>query len=209
MIIRNFQAADREAVRRLCCDTGFLGSPIDPVFEDRELFADYLTRYYTDVEPEAAWVVEKEGVVRGYLLGSRRRFRQRYFDLLNNFRLLVKGVCRYPFYNAASRKYVRWIITRAWREVPSSPTDAAHFHFNVMPDARSLGTVLQLTGRYFEFLRACGEKRVFGQIVAFENRRGSALFERYGFTVLNRAEVTKYRAVHHGKVFLCTVVKEL
>jgi hypothetical protein len=43
--IRRFQASDREAIRRLCCDTGFLGNPIDPVFEDREIFADYLTRY--------------------------------------------------------------------------------------------------------------------------------------------------------------------
>ena len=209
MNIRNFRASDREAVRRLCCDTGFLGSLIDPVFEDRELFADYLTRNYTDVEPEAAWVVEKDGVVRGYLLGSRRRFRQRCVDLFNNLRLLVKGVARYPRYNAASRKYVRWILAQAWREVPPAPSGAAHFHFNVMPDARSLATVLQLTGRYFEFLRVHGEKRVFGQIVVFENRRGAALFERYGFTIVSRAEITKYRDAHPGKVFLCTVVKDL
>ena len=33
--IRNFTVADRDIVRNLCCDTGFLGNPIDPVFEDR------------------------------------------------------------------------------------------------------------------------------------------------------------------------------
>jgi hypothetical protein len=27
--------------------------PVDRLFEDRELFADYLTRYYTHFEPEA------------------------------------------------------------------------------------------------------------------------------------------------------------
>ena len=36
-LIRRYTAADREVVRRLCCETGFLGQPIDPVFEDREL----------------------------------------------------------------------------------------------------------------------------------------------------------------------------
>ena len=41
--IREYRPSDREAVRRLCCDTGFLGEPIDPVYEDRELFADFLT----------------------------------------------------------------------------------------------------------------------------------------------------------------------
>ena len=85
----------------------------------------------------------------------------------------------------------------------------AHFHFNVMPDARSLRTILELTGRYFDFLRSHGESRVFGQIVSFEGRRGAALFERHGFTLLNKAEITKYRDVYPEKVFLCTVMKEL
>ena len=58
--VRQYEARDREAVRQLCCETGFLGKAIDPVFEDRALFADYLTSYYTDVEPEAAMEVEAE-----------------------------------------------------------------------------------------------------------------------------------------------------
>jgi hypothetical protein len=43
--IRSYRDSDREAVRGLCCQTGFLGEPIDPVYEDRELYADYLTTY--------------------------------------------------------------------------------------------------------------------------------------------------------------------
>ena len=67
-IIRSYQPSDREAVRSLCCQTGFLGEPIDPVYEDRELFADFLTTYYTDHEPESSFVIEKNGELRGYLL---------------------------------------------------------------------------------------------------------------------------------------------
>ena len=33
-------------MRELCCETGFLGRAIDPVFEDRELFANFFTDYY-------------------------------------------------------------------------------------------------------------------------------------------------------------------
>jgi hypothetical protein len=44
-LIRGYRSSDRETVRKLCCDTGFLGEPIDPVYEDRELFADFLTTY--------------------------------------------------------------------------------------------------------------------------------------------------------------------
>ena len=71
-MIRSYREGDREAVRQLCCQTGFLGSPIDPVYEDRKLFADFLTTYYTDWEPESSFVVEIDGEIRGYLLGSRK-----------------------------------------------------------------------------------------------------------------------------------------
>lgn len=207
--IRCFQPSDREAIRRLCCETGFLGKPIDPVFEDREIFADYLTSYYTDIEPESAFVVVLGGEVRGYLLGSRRPFRQQIHNVWSNIRLLMKGILRYPRYNQASRKFVRWILTQAWREVPAAPRRIAHFHFNVMPDARHLATARALTDAYFEHLRAHGEKQVYGQVVVFEDRRGAAMFERYGFKVLNKCEITKYRGVHPERVYLCTVLKDL
>jgi ribosomal protein S18 acetylase RimI-like enzyme len=207
--IRRYEPRDREAVRQLCCDTGFLGKPIDPVFEDRELFADYLTRYYTDSEPESAFVVTVNGEVRGYLLGSRRPFRQQLYNVWNNLRLLARGVARYHKYNEASKNFIRWILTQAWKEVPAAPRRTAHFHFNIMPDARKLANARALTEAYFDHLRAHGEKQVYGQIVVFEDRRGSALFERYGFKVLNKKEITKYREVHPEKVYLCTVVKDL
>ena len=54
-----------------------------------------------------------------------------------------------------------------------------------------------------------GEKRVFGQMVVFEDRRGTKMFERYGFKVLNKAEITKYRDIHPHPVYLCTVIKDL
>src|SRR6266567_303292 len=73
--IRSYRNSDRDAVRRLCCQTGFLGDPIDPVYEDRELFADFLTTYYTDHEPESCFLLEVDGEIRGYLLGSRKPLR--------------------------------------------------------------------------------------------------------------------------------------
>ncbi len=55
--VRAYCPEDRPAIRRICADTGFLGSPIDPVFEDRELFADFLTAPYTDAVPENCFVL--------------------------------------------------------------------------------------------------------------------------------------------------------
>ncbi len=207
--IRKYAPADREAVRRLCCDTGFLGEPIDPVFEDRELFADYLTAYYTDWEPESSFVMVRDGEVRGYILGSRRPLRQQMHGLYQNLSIFFRGLLRYRRYRTASRKFVHWILTQGWKEVPAAPRRTAHFHINLLADARQVATTRALVDAYLAYLKACGEKKVFGQMVTFESRRGSRLFQRYGFKVLNRSEITKYRDVFPEPVYLCTVIKDL
>jgi len=207
--IRKFQPADRQRVRELCCETGFLGNPIDPIFEDRELFADYLTAYYTDWEPESAFVLVVNGDIRGYLLGSRLAFRQQCYAFYQNISLFLRGIVHYPRYNTASRKFVKWILRTAWREVPAAPRRTAHFHINLLADARQVATTRALMDSYLIYLHACGERRVYGQMVVFEDRRGARMFERYGFKVLNKVEISKYRDLHPEPVYLCTVMKDL
>jgi hypothetical protein len=207
--IRSYRETDREAVRRLCCDTGFLGAPIDPVYEDRQLFADFLTTYYTDWEPESSFVIEIDGEIRGYLLGSRKPLLNQLYSFWQNVSLFLKALTRYLRYNTASRRFVRWILMNGWREVPAAPRRVPHFHINLLPDARKMSTTRALMSAYLSYLYRCGEKRVYGQIVTFESRRGEQMFERYGFKVLNRAEITKYKAFYPQSVYLSTVIKNL
>ena len=196
-------------MRRLCCETGYLGKPIDPVFEDRELFADYLTAYYTDIEPEAAYVLEQDGVVKGYLLGSRRPLRQQIHSLFHNLRLFAVGMARYPRYKKPTREFIGWILRNSWREVPAAPRRTAHFHFNVLPEAQSIAGTHAMMNAYFDFLRSHGEKAVFGQMVTFVSRRGARVLERFGFHVLEKREITKWRDKHPEPVYLTTVIKQL
>jgi GNAT superfamily N-acetyltransferase len=207
--IRSYRKTDRAAVRQLCCDTGFLGAPIDPVYEDRRLFADFLTTYYTDWEPESSFVIEKDGEIRGYLLGSRKPLRNQLYSFWQNVSLFLKALTRYFRYNSASRRFVLWILMNGWREVPAAPRRVPHFHINLLPDARKMSTTRALMSAYLSYLYRCGEKRVYGQIVTFESRRGEQMFERYGFKVLNRAEITKYKAFYPQSVYLSTVIKNL
>ena len=209
IVIRRYQRQDREAVRFLCCETGFLGKAIDPVFEDRELFADYLTRYYTDIEPESSFVLVQGGVVKGYLLGSYRPARQQLFNFFNNLALFSRGMTKYAFYNQATRDFIGWILRNSWREVPVTPRRCAHFHFNVLPEAQGLAHVTKLMNSYLDHLRSKGVRQVYGQVVTFESRRGARVFERYGFQVIERKEITKYRKTHPEPVYLTTVLREL
>jgi len=207
--IRSYRETDREAVRRLCCNTGFLGTPIDPVYEDRQLFADFLTTYYTDWEPESSFVVEIDGEIRGYLLGSRRPLRNQLYSFWQNISLFLKALTRCFRYNTASRRFILWTLAHGWREVPAAPRRVPHFHINLLPDARKMSTTRALMSAYLSYLYRCGEKRVYGQIVTFESRRGEQMFERYGFKVLNRGEITKYKAFYPQSVYLSTVIKNL
>lgn len=207
--VRPYESRDREAVRFLCCETGFLGKPIDPVFEDRELFADYLTSYYTDHEPESCFVLEIEGVVKGYLLGSRRPFRQQIHSLFLNASLAIRAALRYHRYNTETRKFIGWILRNSWKEVPAAPRRTAHFHFNVLPEAQSVAGTRALMNAYFAYLEAVGESAVFGQMVTFESRRGARVLERYGFKVIERRELTKWRNKYPEPVYLTTVIKQL
>ncbi|HJY20341.1 MAG TPA: hypothetical protein VJ278_04055, partial [Chthoniobacterales bacterium] len=97
--IRGYKMSDRTAVRKLCCATGFLGAPIDPVFQDRELFADFLTTYYTDQEPESSFVLEVDGEIRGYLLGSRKPLRHQVYSFAHTMFLFFRALGRYRRYN--------------------------------------------------------------------------------------------------------------
>lgn len=207
--IRSYRSSDRAAVRRLCCQTGFLGRPIDPVYEDRELFADFLTTYYTDHEPESSFVIEKDGELYGYLLGSRKPLLNQLYSFYQNVCLFLRALLRYPRYNERSRRFIIWLLKNGWREVPAAPRRTPHFHINLLPEARKMTTTRAVLSAYFSYLHRSGEKQVFGQIVTFESRRGERMFERYGFRVMNRAEITKWKAYYPESVYLSTVIKNL
>jgi ribosomal protein S18 acetylase RimI-like enzyme len=210
-VIRLYRPEDRPLLRAICADTGFLGQPIDPVFEDRELFADYLTSYYTDAEPESTLVCELNGEVKGYLMGCRFPKRKNRFERRMLPGLVLRGLWRYftrP-YNTASRQYVRWILTKARKENPFTPPDIPHFHFNIRPEARSVGATRELVDTFLQYLTDHGEKQVYAQVVAYESRRSIRTFARYGFRVIDEREVTKYRDYYPKKIYLFTVLKDL
>jgi hypothetical protein len=134
-MIRNYHASDRETVRKLCCETGFLGEPINPVYEGRQLFADFLT-YYRDHEPESSFVLEMDGEIQGYLLGSRRPLQNQLHALYQSVWFFFRALARYFRYNQRSRHFIRWTIMHGWREVPAAPRRVPHFHINLLPDGR-------------------------------------------------------------------------
>jgi hypothetical protein len=210
-VIRPYSSKDREVIRKICCETGFLGEPIDSIFSDRDLFADYLTRYYTDVEPETVWVGEKNGEVVSYLLGCQRWKLNRWWQIWNGVRLAIKATTRFVVgkYDAKDRKFLKWILVSGWRETPWAPTNAAHLHFNSLKGHRKMGIARDLVVTLIAQLRKNKIPRVFGQMVTYENRRTEKVWEYMGWKVVDKKKVTKYEGKLDKIPYLTTVVMEL
>src|SRR2546423_5684934 len=166
-LIRGYRRSDRETVRKLCCDTGFLGEPIDPVYEDRELFADFLTTYYTDHEPESCFLLEVDGEISGYLLGSRQPLQNQLYALYPNVWLFFRALTRYFRYSQRSRRFIRWLLMYAWREVPARPRRVPHFHINLLPEARKVSTTRSPISAQLSYLYRSGARPVIGHIFPF------------------------------------------
>ena len=194
-LIRPYRPSDREVVRKICCDTGFLGRPIDAIFRDRELFADLLTALYLDYEPDWALVAEQEGEVVGYLLASVSRA-----FALNQLRCGFATACRMLARLAAgtyddhprSRQYVRWVLTAGCRERPRHPAGAAHLHFNLVESCRGRFLGKHLWDTFDRRLRAAGVREVYGEFYSYQGRRPERAYARYGFTVFDRRETTLF-----------------
>jgi hypothetical protein len=208
-VVRCYTRNDRAAVRQICCDTGFLGRPIDAVFEDRDLFADFFTDYYLRHEPDAAFVATIGDSVVGFLLGCRYPFRHQLFTGIQGLRLAAKVLLRYRRYKPETKYYLWWILRNARREVPPAPRGIGHFHVNFLPQVKSIAAFREILETFLRFLASQNVTQISAQMVTFADRRGVALLERYGFRVLNRSEITKFKEFADQTVYLSTIIRDL
>lgn len=188
--MRLYEPRDREAVRQICCDTADCGEPVERFFPDREVFADLLTRYYTDFEPQSTIVAVSEGRVVGYVMGcnSTRRFHQIMAwrivpaALLNAIR---RDTLRHPQVRA-----LLWVNRKFWhRNGPSTSIslDAypAHVHINLRSSHRGLHIGHHMLEQWLYQAREMGIHGVHAGVNA-DNPGGCRFFEAMGFHPLGR-----------------------
>lgn len=203
-------------MRHVCCETAFAGDAVEPLFPDRDAFADFFTRYYTDWEPESAFVVEVGGEVVGYVVGC---VRPRRYAIVQPMILLLVTVPKVAWrlltgrYGATGRRFLGWFLTRSWRETPKRPRGAAHLHFNALAGHRNTGAMMALFRRFYRHLQGCGVEVVYGQIQtgdgSEDGKRGEKVFARWGFHPYDRRRVSKFEGLKDGAVYVTTLVHEV
>ena len=193
VLVRGYEPRDRTAVRRICCDTADRGEPVERFFRDRELFADLLTRYYTDWEPEAVWVAEQDGQVVGYVTGclDTARYRWRMARRIIPWTVL-QGVCRGVLWSPEAWRFLKAAV-QTWRVgrlglANSLEAYPAHLHVNLRRGSRGHGVGRRLVERFIEQVAARGLPGLHAA-VRDDNHSACHFFERLGFGILSRHRV--------------------
>jgi ribosomal protein S18 acetylase RimI-like enzyme len=189
--IRPYERRDRDAVRAICFDTGHMGETIASTFADRACWADMLTAYYTDREPESCLVAELDGKVVAYLLGTLHADRVPAPELIA-FR---HGLTRLlPLRRGTAGFFWRSLYDTA-HDVVSPPgprihPDLAlypgHAHFSVVAEARSLPIAPGLFRSFFKYAKGRGCPGLHGEVFV-ENERAMALNKALGYEVCGPA----------------------
>jgi len=197
--IRKYEPRDRDKVRWICCETGFMGDPVEIYFIGRELFADMWTRYWTDYEPEGAFVAEVDRQVVGYVFGALDTDRQeKIFEreilpqILRGFAL--KGAWlhfkNWQYLRRVARSRRRGEFNDPMRQVKADYP--AHLHTNIAPpEYRGKGIGKALMNVYLNYLRERGIKGVH-LVTTSRNKMALALYYRMGFKDLFRGPLTCY-----------------
>ena len=189
LLIRPYQQKDRESVFRIAADTAFFGAPIEAYMEDRNVFLDAFYAYYTDLEPEHAWVGCAGELVVGFLTGcvdSRSHGRKyRRFTLPRLIGKFLRGKYRF---GKRSFDYIAGLLGGMLRgESPEVDLDIypAHLHINVDSAWRGRGLGQRLMEAYLQQIRGLGVPGVYLETTSL-NEVACRLYEKMGFRLLEQ-----------------------
>ncbi|MBU4306186.1 MAG: GNAT family N-acetyltransferase [Candidatus Omnitrophica bacterium] len=195
VVIRKFSAKDRVQVRRISCETAFLGAGHDCFCDDEEVLADALTLYFTDYEPESGFVaVSGEGVV-GYLIGARDTARME--KIVNSKivpgligKIFRKGLLR----RQVNRTFLAHLLLSIFRGEFFAPDVNRQYpailHINIDAQYRGLHIGTRLIERYVELLR---EQNIKGVHCGTMSDAAKEFFRKQGFSVLSTGRRTYLR----------------
>jgi ribosomal protein S18 acetylase RimI-like enzyme len=192
-IIRSYQPKDRSAVREIACDTADHGLPVERFFRDRELVADLLTSYYTDIDPRGVWIAETRSGVAGYLTGALNTDAYRRAMALRVippavFLALMRGTLFHAETWRLIRAGLRTFRLGGHRRRIPWELYPAHFHINLREACRGRHRGRALVERFLQQLREKASPGVHA-VVSGDNVRSRRFFERMGFEFFGRQPV--------------------
>ncbi len=190
IIIRPYEAKDRDAVCRLAWETADQGRPLLPAAYDREIVVDILTRYYIERAPHSLLVAESGAEVVGYLSGCPDTRDYEHFMRPRVIpSVVMRGIGKGLLWQKATWK-IFWAAVATWRRggfriKELLKTYPAHLHVNVCETFRGEKAGRRLVEEFLARLNVAGIKGVHA-MVREDNPNGRAFFEQMGFEIKAR-----------------------
>lgn len=208
VVIRKFQKNDREDVRSICCRTGFVGNPVSVFLDGDEIFADAITLYFTDYEPESCFVAEYQGKVGGYLIGAKNVRSVGRKDIL--FGIFRKSILSAALFKPKNLLFIWNFLISVFKGEFSEPDFSREYpatlHINIQEDLRGANVGARLVYAYLEYLRAEG---VQGVHFATMSERASNFFLKQGFKQLYKGKRSYFNYILHQELPLYIYGKRL
>jgi ribosomal protein S18 acetylase RimI-like enzyme len=195
--IRKYLKIDRAALRRIACDTAFLGEPVENFFDGRDFIADFLTSYYTDYEPLSCFIAEVDGNIAGYLIGTTHESKMLKTFI---FRILpksfFKSIFRGVFFKRKNIRFFFWNIYSFFKGQFFQAVDLKHYpallHINFSAEYRGMGFGAKLLTAYLAYLKS---EKVAGVHLTTHSEKAGRFFVKNNFKLLLKTKRSYYRGV--------------
>jgi ribosomal protein S18 acetylase RimI-like enzyme len=203
IIIRLYESSDRQDVLRISADTAVFGESVEAILEDRQLFRDAFTAYYTDFESDYLWVACIDDQVVGYLTGCINTISQRRQIIGRTMLPLVWRMIQGKYrLGGKTYNYVKYMARGALRkEYPRVDLKQypAHLHINVEAAMRGRGFGRILMTAYLDQLGEMGVPGVFLDTIDI-NAAACSLYESLGFMLLDKRQTRVWKDIIPGPV---------
>ncbi len=198
----------RKRVREILWDTGFGGKPLDPFFDEFDLFADLNVLYYTDYEPHHNFLAVADGEIIGYLLGCTDSDRYEKTMKKEIGPKILKSVLSGD-YRLSSRdaKFLLRTAYAALDGISHAPFEQypAHLHIDFDNGFRRIGLGSQIMQVFFDHLRSLGVKGVQLGTSSF-HRSALPFYRKLGFTEFARDRLTYHGYWDHTKETMYNII---
>jgi GNAT superfamily N-acetyltransferase len=236
--VRKYQPADRQAVRDICARTCWMGEYRPELIADDWLWAEYWTRYFTDIETDLTWVVEKGTFyfssagpdsavdpdkeklnvpfsphVAGYLTGTADSSRFESYGLRLMPGIVWHVIRRRLMRQARARKAIGHML----RAIVSGDMDLparlrrefpATFHTDLLPEARQRGIGAAIMREFLGELARRGVPGVHAQTLSVNLAAGKSL-ARAGFSLALARPTPAFEHVHAGPIEVQTWTRRI
>jgi hypothetical protein len=202
VIIRKFEAKDRQAVRQIVHDTALIGEPAVLFFDGQEVISDAFSLYFTDYEPASSFVAQINGQVVGYLIGARKKIISE--EILRDkivlplfFKALKAGI----FLKAKNLIFIFSCLIDLLKNGVKTPdfnrAYPATFHINIKRGFRGQNIGSGLISAYLDYLKKEGEPGVH---LATMSDQAANFFLHQGFKMLYKGKRSYFRHILHRDV---------